>query len=128
MVIVPIMSRPVVATQNLEAAANVQAWTMQASEALQSVTLSTEKNEHPPRATVVKLSIPLDSTAHVTSAEGNRRDAARPKKSTQAQAHTSYEQRTLVRRDSLDRREAFLKGNVGSRQRRRWENGESLAT
>ena len=27
------------------------------------------------------------------------------------------------RRDSLKRREALLKGNEGSRQRRRWENG-----
>lgn len=29
----------------------------------------------------------------------------------------------LVRRDSLERREAFLRGKEGSRQRRRWENG-----
>ena len=28
-----------------------------------------------------------------------------------------------MRRDSMDRREALLKGKEGSRQRRRWENG-----
>ena len=33
--------------------------------------------------------------------------------------------RTIVRRDSLERREALLKGKEGSRQRRRWENGEN---
>ena len=32
-------------------------------------------------------------------------------------------QRRLLRRDSLERREALLKGKEGSRQRRRWENG-----
>ena len=32
--------------------------------------------------------------------------------------------RTIIRRDSLERREAFLRGKEGSRQRRRWENGK----
>jgi len=32
--------------------------------------------------------------------------------------------RKLRRRDSMDRREALLKGKEGSRQRRRWENGK----
>jgi hypothetical protein len=36
---------------------------------------------------------------------------------------TTYPTRKLARRDSLDRREALLKGKEGSRQRRRWENG-----
>lgn len=31
--------------------------------------------------------------------------------------------RKIARRDSMDRREALLKGKEGSRQRRRWENG-----
>lgn len=34
-----------------------------------------------------------------------------------------YPDRKLARRDSMDRREALLKGKEGSRQRRRWENG-----
>lgn len=37
---------------------------------------------------------------------------------------TAYPERKLVRRDSMERREALLKGKEGSRQRRRWENGE----
>ena len=35
----------------------------------------------------------------------------------------AYSDRKLLRRDSLERREALLKGKEGSRQRRRWENG-----
>ena len=54
------------------------------------------------RGTSVRLSVPLDSKP------------------------TSAPPRKLVRRDSLDRREALLKGKEGSRQRRRWENGESI--
>lgn len=48
----------------------------------------------------VRLSVPLDSKQTVTTT------------------------RKILRRDSLDRREALLKGKEGSRQRRRWENGE----
>lgn len=33
--------------------------------------------------------------------------------------------RPSSRRDSMKRREALLRGNEGSRQRRRWENGKS---
>lgn len=48
----------------------------------------------------VRLSVPLDARATVTTT------------------------RKLLRRDSLERREALLKGKEGSRQRRRWENGK----
>lgn len=54
------------------------------------------------RGTSVRISVPLDVRPTTTPA------------------------RKLVRRDSLERREAFLKGKEGSRQRRRWENGESI--
>ena len=40
-----------------------------------------------------------------------------------SQTHKVYGRHSLVRRDSLERREALLKGREGSRQRRRWENG-----
>ena len=53
-----------------------------------------------PRGTSVKLSVPLDSKTTITTS------------------------RKLLRRDSMDRREALLKGKEGSRQRRRWENGK----
>lgn len=58
------------------------------------------------RGTNVKLSVPLD---------------AQVKPST-----TITTTRRIVRRDSLDRREALLKGKEGSRQRRRWENDRLL--
>lgn len=54
----------------------------------------------PTRGTSVKLSVPLDTKPTTTTT------------------------RKILRRDSLDRREALLKGKEGSRQRRRWENGE----
>lgn len=54
-----------------------------------------------PRQQSVKLSVPLDARSTVTTT------------------------RKLLRRDSLERREALLKGKEGSRQRRRWENGKS---
>lgn len=53
------------------------------------------------RGTSVRLSVPLDSRSSVTTT------------------------RKLVRRDSMERREAILKGKEGSRQRRRWENGKN---
>ena len=64
------------------------------------------------------LAIPLDGSAipkenvafSVSQAGCNGDSGTRP-------------QRKLVRRDSLERREALLKGKEGSRQRRRWENG-----
>ena len=122
MAIVPIMN-PITATpSNVEAAANVQAWTKQAADALQSVNLSSKS----PRGTSVKLSIPLDPSSSVITSRAPVRDNVRPGTPTQGQAHTTYGKRTLIRRDSLDRREALLKGKEGSRQRRRWENGKSI--
>ena len=55
------------------------------------------------RGTSVKIFVPLDLKPTVTTT------------------------RKILRRDSLERREALLKGKEGSRQRRRWENGESTS-
>jgi hypothetical protein len=121
MAVIPIVSARTVTSSNMEASVNVQAWTEQAAEALQSVNLSTKS----PRGNPVGLSIPLDQNATVTSPNRTLHDTARPRTPTQSQGNTSYGKRTLVRRDSLDRREALLKGKEGSRQRRRWENGKS---
>jgi hypothetical protein len=122
MAIVPIMNPATVIPSNVEAAANVQAWTKQAADALQSVNLSSKS----PRGTSVKLSIPLDASSSVITSRAPVHDNVRPGTSTQGQVHTTYGKRTLIRRDSLDRREALLKGKEGSRQRRRWENGKSI--
>ena len=123
MAIVPVINPAATTPSHLEAAANAQAWTEQAVEALQSVDLSTKS----PRGTSVRLSVPLDLSTTAATSEVPRHGAVRPKTPTQGQVHTTYGKRTLVRRDSLDRREALLKGKEGSRQRRRWENGELLA-
>jgi R3H-associated N-terminal domain len=121
MAIVPIMDPTAATPLNAEAAANVQAWTEQAAEALQSVSISSQS----PRGMCVRLSIPLDPKAPVASSKTPLHDHVRPKTPTQGQVHTSYGRRKLIRRDSLERREALLKGKEGSRQRRRWENGKS---
>ena len=42
------------------------------------------------------------------------------------QTTVSYGTRRPMRRDSMEKREAFLQGKVGSRQRRRWENDRLL--
>lgn len=67
------------------------------------------------RSTSVRLSVPLDAKPTVMDA------AAAPRT---ASSSTTYPVRKLARRDSMERREALLKGKEGSRQRRRWENGE----
>jgi hypothetical protein len=122
MVIVPVVNPTIATPSNVEAAANVQVWTKQATDALQSVNLSSKS----PRGTSVKLSIPLDPSSSAITSWAPVHDNVRPGIPTQGQAHTTYGKRTLIRRDSLDRREALLKGKEGSRQRRRWENGKSI--
>jgi hypothetical protein len=92
---------------------DIEAWTEQATAALSSVTISL------PEAVVqqrpVEFVIPLDDDA----------GAARPAPSAAAKEGGLYRRKELVRRDSLKRREALLKGNEGSRRRQRWENGMS---
>ena len=77
----------------------------EASAALQAVSISPQTPEKTRRSTSVKLSVPIDDPTAGTST-------------------TVYGTRKLLRRDSMERREALLKGKEGSRQRRRWENGE----
>jgi hypothetical protein len=64
---------------------------------------------------------PAPTPATTMRSSPSVRIATAPKTSTSDTS--SYPTRKLVRRDSLDRREALLKGKEGSRQRRRWENG-----
>src|SRR5271163_2999455 len=106
-----------------EEAANLQAWTEQAAEARQSVNLSTQSGGRVIRGTTVQISIPLDPT--VPPRDRERDDGTRPKGPATGQVHVTYEKNRRTRRDSLERREALLKGKERSRQRRRWENGES---
>ncbi len=90
---------------------DIEAWTEQATAAMGSVTISTSAPVV--QGTSVAFDIPLDEL-----------DApARPAPATTTQVHTVYKRKEPVRRDSLKRREALLKGKEGSRRRQRWENG-----
>jgi hypothetical protein len=60
----------------------------------------------PVTGTSVRISVPLDATSRTAVATSR-----------------VYTERKIFRRDSIERREALLKGKEGSRQRRRWENG-----
>ncbi|KAL8642556.1 MAG: hypothetical protein Q9228_000782 [Teloschistes exilis] len=97
---------------------NIQAWTEQATQSLNAVSLSSPGGV---RGTSVSLTIPLDEQAAAKrsagAAEGQHgsdtSEAVRPR-------------REPLRRDSLKRREALLKGKEGSRRRQRWENDRLL--
>ncbi|KAH6612026.1 R3H-associated N-terminal domain-containing protein [Boeremia exigua] len=93
---------------------DIAAWTEQATAAMGSVAISTPAPIV--QGTSVVFDIPLDEL-----------DApARPALATTGQVHTVYKRKELVRRDSLKRREAVLKGKEGSRRRQRWENDRLL--
>lgn len=95
-------SVPPPAQQVAAPSVDIEAWTMSA---LESLSVSPTA-----RGTGVTLSIPLDSSRDRDNAEIGK-TAYRPHKEP-------------VRRDSLKRREALLKGKEGSRRRQRWENGK----
>ena len=78
-------------------------------EAMETTIPKAEASELPVRSRSVKLSVPIDATTTPVA--------------THEVTTTTYPKRKVLRRDSLERREALLKGREGSRQRRRWENG-----
>ncbi|MCJ1383968.1 hypothetical protein MMC17_007082 [Xylographa soralifera] len=92
---------------------NIEAWTAEATASLQAVTLVDPASV---RATSAPLAIGLDEHAKASnrSAADNDDPEAAPR-------------RKLLRRDSLDRRNALLKGKEGSRRRQRWENDHLLS-
>lgn len=88
------------------AAADIEAWTVQAFESLRVSPSAV--------GTGVALSIPLDA-------------APEPRIDTTVRRPAVYKpRRETIQRDSLRRREALLKGKEGSRRRQRWENGMFL--
>ncbi|KAL8905516.1 MAG: hypothetical protein Q9207_002577, partial [Kuettlingeria erythrocarpa] len=97
---------------------NIEAWTEQAAESPNAVSLSPLGGV---RGTSASLAIPLDeqTAAQRTAATGEQRRML--------DASTSDRPRhEPLRRDSLKRREALLKGKEGSRRRQRWENDRLL--
>lgn len=73
---------------------------------MNNVSIEPSQPVKPVTGTSVRISVPLDATS-------------RPAATTTR----VYTERKILRRDSIERREALLKGKEGSRQRRRWENG-----
>ena len=84
---------------------NIEAWTEEATQSLAAVSLTSLSEGA--RGTSVTLAIDIDEQKR---AEELRKDGYRPRGEP-------------IRRDSLKRREALLKGKEGSRRRRQWENG-----
>ena len=114
---------------------SINAWTEEVSQTvLNSLAVSTG-NPTAVRGTRVSIAIPLDVAAG-TSSHGARHASGTPVTGTPSRQirHASSAEdedappsatprRKLVRRDSLERREALLKGKEGTRRRQRWENG-----
>ncbi|KAI9158253.1 hypothetical protein HJFPF1_06245 [Paramyrothecium foliicola] len=104
---------------------DIDAWTISA---LQSLSVSPVA-----RGTGTPLAIPIDEppspiafTAAAASRQSQQQPAVQFIKSDPPVLETTPPRRPLSRRDSQKRRDALLKGNEGSRQRRRWENGRRL--
>jgi hypothetical protein len=116
----------------------ISAWSEQAAASLRNLTLSESVSasdrhvefistrDSPLRGSSVPLSIPLDDPVPVvhTGAVPKVKLVTRESE-TQPVASVSFRRREPIRRDSLKRREALLKGKDGSRRRQRWENGMS---
>lgn len=98
------------------ASVDIEAWTVSA---LQSLSIS-------PVAvgTGNPLSIPLDDDARQAAAVTRMKLRNVTIDPEAVGASVTPPRKLLRRRDSMERREALLKGKEGSRQRRRWENGK----
>lgn len=94
---------------------NIEAWTEEATQSLSAVSLISPGSVP---GTGVSIAIDLDEPSHQKQ-DGIAGTARRAE-----DASSSYRpRREPLRRDSLKRREALLKGKEGSRRRTRWENG-----
>ncbi|KAL9107299.1 MAG: hypothetical protein Q9227_007751 [Pyrenula ochraceoflavens] len=120
MTTLPIHPKPAPAPLSSETAATITAWTEKTADALHQSTVTSAPAD-PVRGTRVSLSIPLDDAHRAPAPDESNNDDHPPA------PHSTYRRRAEpLRRDSLKRREALLKGKEGSRQRRRWENDRLL--
>jgi hypothetical protein len=111
----------------------ISAWTEQAAASLQGLTLfesapttdgptpNTPPTRAPLRGATLGLSIPLDDQPPASATP--QRVKVVPAAESRPAPSVSFRRREPLRRDSLKRREALLKGKDGSRRRQRWENG-----
>lgn len=109
---------------------DISAWTEQAAASLQLLDISDSIAQvevtNGVRGTATSLSIPLDGpiAASVKPSVSRVKIVSKSAdETTAAVLSTAYRRREPLRRDSLKRREALLKGKEGSRRRQRWENG-----
>lgn len=114
----------------------ISAWTEQAAASLQGLTISGSRDEPISivdsttartglRGASVSLAIPLDDDVPVTDAQSSSRVKVVGRSGEPQQTRSvTFRRREPIRRDSLRRREALLKGKDGSRRRQRWENGK----
>lgn len=99
---------------------DIEAWTETATAALHGLSISRPRSTGI-RGTSVTIDIPLDDhetatkkPAQASVEDGGEQTSRRP---------ITPRRREPIRRDSLKRREALLRGKEGSRRRQRWENG-----
>ncbi|KAF2019283.1 hypothetical protein BU24DRAFT_115922 [Aaosphaeria arxii CBS 175.79] len=107
---------------------DIEAWTEQATAAMSAVTIAAPPGgESIQQTATVTLSIPLDDEHH-DPAPRSTPAAAAPKTTATATAGDAgyYKRKEPLRRDSMKRRDALLKGKEGSRRRQRWENDHLL--
>ena len=110
----------------------IQAWTNETSSAAQTTRRVSLASLPPSSATApsgirgstVPLEIPLDKPT-IKKSSGKDKEGA-PIQDSPATPQKPH--REPLRRDSLKRREALLKGKEGSRRRQRWENGRLSPT
>ncbi|KAJ5659201.1 hypothetical protein N7507_005652 [Penicillium longicatenatum] len=112
----------------------ISSWTEQASASLENLSLSESRPangaaETTPtrsglRGTTVSLSIPLDDEPPASPSPQAKE--ANPTAEIRSTPTVSFRRRESVRKDSMKRREALLKGKDGSRRRQRWENDRLL--
>ena len=97
----------------------IEAWTVQqAADVLSATSISTPALPIRGRHRSVTLDIPLDNETALADS---------PPQRTATETHTVYKRKEPVRRDSLNRRQALLKGKEGTRRRQRWENDRLLS-
>lgn len=96
---------------------DVEAWTDETTAAFSTMSITAQPDAP---GTNAPLEIPLDehpaerpATVRMAVGSGNTQG-------------TQYRRKEPLRRDSMKRREALLKGKEGSRRRQRWENGTRI--
>ncbi|KAF2113491.1 R3H-associated N-terminal domain-containing protein [Lophiotrema nucula] len=99
---------------------DIEAWTIEAAAAMSAVTISAPAGVI--QGASVSIQIPLDDHPETRAAKEGRTPGAKEG----VKYYTTYGRKEPIRRDSLKRREALLKGKEGSRRRQRWENDRLL--